>query len=186
MTDLPYIVSGTVKNQVGLLLNQAIITIQNTTTNTIPFNLITVVDGSYTFDLANIGYTAGDTIKVIASDRFNNETKTETFIVSGESKTLNIELEQRTDSISPKGNRDTQISTVGGKAVTEENPLPVTVINSVDIIDLVNNPSHEWTITREDQQPDDETITIRGAQYRRTFTYTSNVLTARSKWEKVT
>lgn len=56
---------------------------------------------------------------------------------------------------------------------------------SITDIDLVNNPATVWVITRADGQPDSETITLaNGDVYTRTFTYTGEMLTARSAWVK--
>jgi len=61
-------------------------------------------------------------------------------------------------------------------------------INTVSSsVDLVNNPSTVWEITRPDGQPDSETITLsNGDVYKRTFTYNaSGMMTARSEWVSV-
>ena len=65
--------------------------------------------------------------------------------------------------------------------VSSANPLPISGAE----LDLINNPVTVWTITRPDGQPDSETITlVNGDVYERTFTYTNNLLTTRSKWVK--
>ena len=135
-------------------------------------NAISNSTGNYLFDLANIGYSDGETITYSAIDEFKNEIFSGSFTVSGGGTSLNIALSTRTDAQPVAGNRDSQIYNIGGKAVSSDNPLPVKLINGGDILDLTNNPETEWTITRSDRQPDKEKITLgNGDVYERTFRY---------------
>lgn len=53
------------------------------------------------------------------------------------------------------------------------------------VIDITMNVATVWVITRGDRQPDSETITFPdGKVWKRTFTYTNDVMTARSQWVK--
>lgn len=65
----------------------------------------------------------------------------------------------------------------------------VAELSNYENFDLANNPSTVWEVTRWDNQPDSETVTLaNGDVYKRTFTYSSvngtDVLTARSAWVK--
>lgn len=143
--------------------------------------------GRLVYDLANIGYTSGETITVTTKDRFNNDISSDTFTVSGYMYELDITLSQRTEAVRTTGYAvPSVIHTIGDEPVTKDNPLPVTLINTADIVDLTNNPNTAYTYTGSAFQPTTETVTIGGNSYRRTFTYdSSNRITARSKWVKV-
>lgn len=175
MPTIPYLVSGTVSNSNGNLLSNALIYFysasgsSNTTTNS---------KGQYTIDLASIGYTNGETIRYAAYDQFENEKYSGTFAITGGSKTINISLSIIKDAVVVRSNRDTQIYNIGGKPVSQDNPFPI--INQ----NLPENYDSVWVITREDFQPDTETITLNGSTYKRTFGYTNNVMTTRSRWVK--
>ena len=55
------------------------------------------------------------------------------------------------------------------------------------IVTVEFEPQREWTITRSDGQPDDETITFEnGSQWKREFTYNAmGILIKRSQWVKL-
>ena len=143
--------------------------------------------GILIFDIANIDYTSGETITITTNDRFNNDTSIDTFTASGSMYEANITLEQRTKAVRTTGYAvPSVIHTIGDKPVTEDNPLPVTLIDTADIVDLTNNPSTVWAYTGSDFQPTTETITLRGRSYRRTLTYDSSKrIISRSSWVKV-
>ena len=186
MTQIPFIISGTVNNSNGIASSLAIVLITNTTTSSAPALVKADSNGAYNHDLADTGYTAGDVIQVIGKDVSNNETVTEEFTVSGQNKTLNLNLVARTGVIWPSGNRGIAIHNIGGEPVSEDNPLPVSIINSADIIDLVNNPEIEWGYNSNAFSPDTQTVTIKGESFRRTFTKDSRGRTTkRSKWERI-
>ena len=182
---IPFLVSGTVTNSNGIVSELAVLNIKNVSESTSRL-VIADSNGNYNYDLANLGYTSGDTIRIICSIRFFNETNTETFTVEGDNKTLNFSLKIRSDQVRGGGNTDLKLQTIGGKPVSSDNPLPVMLINSADIIDLVNNPEIDWTYSGNNFFPDTQTVTIRGVSYRRRFTNDSNGRTTkRSKWETV-
>lgn len=120
--QIPYVVNGTVTKSNSTNASSAIIsfTIDSTTRST-----TTNSQGQYVFDLAEIGYSSGDSVSYSAVDEFNNEVFNGTFTITGQNKTLNITLSSRTSAIFPPGNRSFQIFTVGGKPVSIDNPLPV-------------------------------------------------------------
>lgn len=73
---------------------------------------------------------------------------------------------------------------IEGKNCKADNPLPVTLISG-GVAGLPENYASVWAITREDGQPDSETVTLsNGDSYKRTFTYTGYFLTGRSAWVK--
>lgn len=181
MPSTPFIVNGTIYDSRGNNISDVIITFNSSTKSK---NVISTATGEYLIDLANIDYTAGETISYSAKDKNDNEVYSGSFAATGENKTLNITLSVRTERLPVAGNRDTQLFNIGGKTISKDNPFPVMVIDAGDVVDLVNNPSTTWGITRSDRQPDYEEITIGSKVYRRTFTYTNNVMTARSKWVK--
>jgi len=180
--QLPYPITGTVTNSSGIATSNVIITF---TTSSGSVNVTTDSLGKYIIDLADAIYTSGETVSYSAIGPFNNETYSGTFTLSGSNKTLNITLSLRTSQIQGKGNRQISVVNIGGKPISQENPLPV-ISNSTEYIDLNNNPSTAWTITRADLQPDSETVTFgNGDSYKRTFTYNSNnVMITRSEWVK--
>ena len=182
MPTTPYIVKGIINDSKSNPSNSAIIEFKsaNATKTTASDS-----SGKYLFDLADIDYVSGETISYSVKDKYNNEYYSGSFVVSGSNKTLNVTLSVRENAEVVRGNRDTQIYGIGGRPISQNNPFPVTNVNNSEI-DLVNNPATSWTITRPDGQPDKETITLAsGDVYYRTFTYTSNILTARSKWQKL-
>ena len=183
MPQTPYIINGTVFN--SGIVGQPDVTITFTSSSG-EDNVASDTKGNYAFDLANIGYSAGETITYSALDKFGNESDSGSFVVEGQNKTLNIILSQRTTGQPMRTNRDVMINSVGGNPISNDNPLPVTLVNTADVIDLTNNPETEFVYTRDDGQPDKETITVSGSMYERSFTYDSNgFLTKRSNWKKI-
>lgn len=173
MPILPYIINGTIKNSNSINIANARVTF---TTASGSVSGVTNSEGKYILDLANAEYTVGETVTYIAWDSQLNQTYSATFVVAGGGIEINITLALRTDSVNPPGNTDIQIHNIGGKIVTEDNPFPIIDVN------LPDNYKSVWVITRGDGQPDTHTITLRGVSYKRTFTYSSNILTERSEW----
>ena len=184
MPGTSYIVYGIVYNNSNTNIANARITFSNQTESSGSKDVYTTSNGKYLFDLANIGWSNGDTIAYEAYDEFNNEMVSSSFVISGENKELNITLEIVSE---PKNsslpNRGTNIYNIGGNVVSLDNPLPVTLINTADLIDLTNNPNFIWEYDSKGRIISD-TITIRGVSYKRTYTYTGSNWNAntRSKW----
>lgn len=143
------------------------------------------VNGAFLFELADIGYSAGEQVQMNITDKFNNQFKNHTFIVSGQFHQEDITLSLRMDAVNASDLAPKSIlHSVGKKPITLDNPLPIQSTSNPEI-DLVNNPSHAWNYTRSDGQPDSEDVTIKGITYRRTFTYNdTGFITARSGWVK--
>ena len=150
--------------------------------------------GEVILNTANLtsGWSVGNEVSITAS-KTGSGTKTQTLILdSSGGQQTSITLEETSDLIYyEQTENDTYvlnfalITDYAGNKITTSNPFPVKIVDSSGDFDLVNNPQNVWTITREDGQPDDETITLsNGDIYKRTFTYTGNILTTRSKWVK--
>ncbi len=182
MAEKPYTVSGTITDSRSLQVSAGVIKF---TSSSIVGSATSNDKGQYVFDLANIGYTLEDTVTYVCEDKFKNEYFSGSFVVSGENKSLNVQLSVISDKLVVAGNRDVQVSNIGGEPVSKDNPFPVEIINSSDLFDVVNNASSSWLITRSDGQPDSESIVIKGITYKRTFTYSAQgIMTARSAWAK--
>lgn len=178
-----YLVYGVVNDSLGNSVANAKLKVKTSVSTTYH---TTNSDGIFLYDLASNGYVSGETVTVDVTGPYNNEFKAHTFVVSGSFLNENISLAVRTIV---EGSTDYPIKavlhSVGKKPITHDNPLAVEVIGQGDYVDLVNNPSTVWVITRGDGQPDSETITLaNGDIYQRTFTYTNDLMTARTAWQK--
>lgn len=129
MPSPPYIVSGTIKDSNVEAEASARIDFE---TSKGKGTSVANASGQYVFDLAEIGWTAGETVTYTAYDQFENETKTGTFIITGGSKTLNATLVVRQDPQSVRGAKNVQLSNIGGFVVSKDNPLPVTIVKNID------------------------------------------------------
>lgn len=178
---IAYLVYGYVRNSKGDVVPNATLKVETSVGNAI---YTTDSDGIFLYDLAEIGYTSGETVEVKVTEPYNNEFKDHSYVVEGVSNTENIILSLRTDGVNAVGYVTRPIlHSVGNEPVTRDNPLAIEIIGQSDVIDLVNNPQHEWAVTRQDRQPDSETVTMSdGTIYKRTFTYINDVLTLRGKW----
>lgn len=150
----------------------------------------TGVDGKVIIDVANAGsWIVGDTVSVKAYKEYSG-TLTQNLVLTSGPQTLTMTLAETSDYSFDMHNTKNLIRqgsivlTYDGNMVTRANPLPVE--SSSSDIDLVNNPSTVWSITRGDGQPDYEEVTLANDDvYRRTFTYNSGgILIARSRWVK--
>lgn len=121
MPSTPYIISGTAKDSKGKAIADIRISFEADETGTVTTNS----SGQYMIDLANFGYTAGETINYSAVDKFQNEIASGTITLSGESQTLNFSLSVRETVVMPPGNKDIQIYNIGGKPVSLKNSFPV-------------------------------------------------------------
>jgi len=138
--------------------------------------------------ILNIGnfdsWNAGDSVSITAV-KVGKGTKTETLILTSSPQSLEITLEETSEYLIYDNNSRFHVlnfavlALFDGTIVDASHPLPVTHGE----IDLINNPSTVWSITRTDGQPDYEEVTIRGEVYRRTFTFNSSgVMIQRSAW----
>ncbi len=178
---IAYLVFGRVFNSLGNIISDAQLIV---TTSVGDKTYHTNSDGIFLYDLAEVGYVSGETVTVDVTEPFNNETIEHTFVVSGFWNEENITLILRTSGVNTTGYSPPIIlHSVGKKPITSDNPLAVEIIGQSDYVDLVNNPVTTWVVTRQDRQPDSESVTMsNGEVYKRTFTYTNDVLTTRSKW----
>lgn len=86
--------------------------------------------GRVIYDLANIGWTSGETITIISAGRFNNEISIDTFIPIVGMATVNISLSQRTkfSGVATGYKTPSIIHTVGDNPVTMDNPFPSAIL----------------------------------------------------------
>lgn len=122
-----YLVYGDVYNADGFGSSEAVITIF-TSISTIGTKPVTTgTDGVFVFDLANYGYTSGETVSVSIEDKYRNQVLTTTFVVTGAFQNINWTLAYRTDAFLPNANiaQTPMLHTVGKKPVTADNPLSV-------------------------------------------------------------
>ena len=175
MPNQPFIVSGRVYNSFGNLKNA--VTVLFTNSSDINASTVSNSQGQYLFDLENIGYSDGETITYKAEDDNFNELFEGSFVVSGVSQTLNITLSARIVPFPVSNNRGTQISMIGGKIVTNQNPFPVQ-ISKIPIND------GEFTLSYDSSNNLTSVVkSINSRTYTRTLTYdSSNNLTSISRW----
>jgi hypothetical protein len=121
MPTTPFIVSGIIKDSLGVVSSEATLVFTNSTGTS--GKVITDSTGQYVFDLANIGYSSGETITYSIASKFLNENVTGTFVVSGTSESLSVSTSVRTDL--GKGNTGMYMFNIGGKPVSSDNPFPV-------------------------------------------------------------
>ena len=83
-------------------------------------------NGLFSLDLADIGYVSGETITILAKDKFNNETKTLKVEVTGffAEVALNLNLRTVVENISELQLQNV-LHSVGKKPITADNPLPI-------------------------------------------------------------
>ena len=83
-------------------------------------------NGIFLYDLAEIGYTSGETVEVKVTEPYNNEFKDHSYVVEGVSNTENIDLTLRTEALSVVGYTNRSIiHSVGNEPITRDNPLDV-------------------------------------------------------------
>jgi hypothetical protein len=145
--------------------------------------------GEYILNLGDLSsWESGDSASVTAS-KTKKGTTTSTIVLVAGNNSLDFYLLETSDLSFPIQMQDRYnlnfalLTDYAGNKITADNPLPVKFSYNPDF-DLANNYETTWTITRSDGQPDYEEVTFKGDTYRRTFTYTNNILTKRSKWEK--
>ena len=142
-------------------------------------------DGRVILNAGNFtSWSAGDSVSITAT-KTGKGTVTESLTLIAGPQSLTLTLTDTSDLIYYDNNTNQHVlnfallTDYAGDKITPSNPLPVTHGE----IDLVQNPSHSWVITRSDGQPDSESVTIHGVVYKRTFTYDSKgFILTRSAW----
>lgn len=189
MPPVSHIVGILIYDINNVLLESATVTLTVTSGST---SGTTNSSGEVILNVANAGdWTVGETATIVAT-KTGSGTKTSTLVLTSSSQQTSLTLAETSDLMFyEQTENDTYVlnfallTTYDGEKVTHSNPLPVSLVGSSSDFDLTNNPSTVWTITRQDLQPDSETITLsNGEVYKRTFSYTNNVMTARSAWVK--
>lgn len=124
MPQTPYLVNGTIYVSRGTVSDSTVIINSDISTTTDS-------EGKYILDLANLadGYTSGSSYTIEAYDEFNNEYKSDTITVTGESQTKNLFLESRkrtNEQGNPTGYlTPVLIRTTGDKPTSQNNLFPV-------------------------------------------------------------
>lgn len=186
MPTLPSQVNGVVYDTEYVKLENATVVLTHSSET---LTVMTNSDGEYIFNLGDLDSWDENDSATITASKTKKGTKTETITLVSGGVTQDIYLAETSNLSFPEQTQDrynlnfSLLTDYAGNKITVDNPLPVKSIGSGDV-DLSNNPSWEWSITRQDGQPDYEEVTIRGVTYRRTFTYTGNYLTGRSSWVK--
>ena len=123
--SFPHITQGTVNTSEGNAAVNAVITFTNSD-KTASDSATTDSNGEFLIDLANMGYTDGETFTYSVLDEFQNENFSGTFVVSGGSTDLEtITLAVITGPAERV--RDCKIFNIGGGVVSRNNPFPVSV-----------------------------------------------------------
>ena len=126
-----YLVFGYVLDSIGDIAPNASIKVTTSIGNT---TFTSDSTGLFLFDLAEIGYVSGETVKVSTIGPYNNELLDFTFVVEGFWREADITLALRTLAVDITGySPPTILHSVGHKPITKENPLPNELVSSVDI-----------------------------------------------------
>ncbi len=185
MPVTPHLVSGKVYDIYSVALAGATVTLTHSSI-TPSISATTNGAGEYVINLFKLSsqWTKGDSFTITASKTAEG-TITSTNTISGVGgQTINLTLTETSNlnyasNVFNKHNLNFVLLTdYAGNKITNANPIPI--ISNGDR--SINDPAVSWVITRGDQQPDSETIVVNGISYKRNFTYTNNVLTARSAW----
>ena len=122
----PFIVSGTITGDDAAASSGAIILITSPSEGT--SSIVAESNGQYVIDLANVGYTDGETATYVITDKFLNERVTGSFTITGGSKTLDATTVVITDPLPVPGARHVMLVGIGGKPISRDNPLPVKTV----------------------------------------------------------
>lgn len=120
---ISYPVFGYIYDSLGSIVSNAELTV---TTSVATRKYTSDSNGIYSYDLAQIGYTSGETVEVIVKDSYNNQYKEHTFVVSGFWNEEDITLSLRTEGVNVTGySPRTILHSIGNNPITEDNRLPV-------------------------------------------------------------
>ena len=123
-----FLVFGKVFNFSGNIISNAQLSIKTSISTICKF---TDSNGLFLYDLAEAGYTNGETVIVNVTIPFNNEIQTQTYVVTGNFLEENIttELRTRVEKISELQIQNV-LHSVGKTPITPANPLPIQLIGS--------------------------------------------------------
>jgi len=125
----PYLVYGNVTTSLGYSAVSAKIEI---TTQLGTMSCDTDSNGNFVKDLADVGYSSGETVVVSTQDKFNNESSSDTFVVSGSYQEVNISLSVRTNAQETTGYTiRSMIHSIGNSPISKDNPLAVMDFSSL-------------------------------------------------------
>lgn len=142
--------------------------------------------GECVLNVANAGdWNVGEEVTIVAT-KTGSGTKTSTLILTSSPQTISLTLEETSELYYVSNDMNgfvlnfCLLTTYDGEKVTHSNPLPVTAET------VLNEPAMTTTYDSRNRLST-QTITVRGTQYRRTFTYTGNAFQfiSRSAWEKI-
>ena len=155
-------------------------------TNT-PISETSNSSGEVILNVADAGsWEVGDEVSITAT-KTGSGTKTSTLILTSSPQQMTLTLAETSDLIYyEQTENDTYVlnfallTTYDGEKVTQSNRLPVsseTILNEPELTNTYDSSDRLST----------QTITVRGTQYRRTYTYTGTFFqfTTRSGWEKL-
>lgn len=136
-----YLVFGTVLNSIGNLISNSNLEV---ITSIGRKNYTTNASGLYLYDLAEIGYSDGETVTVNVTEPFNNEFKVHSYVVEGDFNEENITTQLRTytENITDYPIKSV-LHSVGKSPITNENPLSVETVDSNG-----NNTSNQYTVSQ--------------------------------------
>ncbi len=119
----PYLVYGTILNSEGNISPNASIEVVTSVSRKY---YSSNSSGTYLFDLAEAGYVDGETLQMNIKDKFNNQFKNHTFVVSDSFHQEDITLDLRVDAVNAQDYAPKAIlHSVGKKPITPDNPLPI-------------------------------------------------------------
>lgn len=182
---IPSVINGKVFDTGRVIIVGATVTLTHSTGSV---SAVTNSSGEYALNLGDLSsWSVGDSAVLSCTVEKKGTSSTDLTLSEGGVEE-DIVLEETSSIVYPINDRDMYplvnaiLRSFDGNLIASDNPLPVKTINSGDV-DLTNNPSTSWVITRSDSQPDSESVVIKGVTYKRTFTYNSGGnMTARSSW----
>ncbi len=118
-----FLVFGKVLNSQGFIIVNAKLEVITSFGRAYKF---TDSNGLYLYDLAEIGYTVGETVNVNITEPFNNEIQIQTYTVEGSFLEENVATRLRT-KVKRISELQTQnvLHSVGRSPITLDNPLPI-------------------------------------------------------------
>ena len=143
-------------------------------------------DGEVVFNVANAGdWNVGDSVTLVAT-KTGDGTKESTLVLTSSPQTTSLTLAQTSDFNYEENDMNVyqlnfaMLVDFQGNKITQGNRLPVSSETTLSEPALTNTYDSKNRLSTQ-------TITVKGTQYRRTFTYTGTAFqfTSRSAWEEI-